>query len=111
MTDGLKSRRECTVVAIDESALDVSTRERVETQLRFAAPPDAPLVVDWSNVLYADRLGLEALFDFLMERTGPVAFSGMRRDLEHFFLRLQILPLLPTASTSEEAVALLERLS
>jgi anti-anti-sigma regulatory factor len=111
VTDGLETRRDCTVVAIEETALDVSTRKKVETQLRNAAAPNIPLVIDWSNVVYVDRLGLETLFDFLIERTATVAFSGVNRDVEHFFLRLQILPLLPIAATVEEAAALLERSS
>jgi hypothetical protein len=108
---GLKTGREPVVFVIDDAALDVSTRKRIESQLRAAELQHVPLVIDCSKVRYADRLGLETLFDFLIERTAPVAFSGVCRDIEHFFWRLQILPLLPIASSVEDAASLIESAS
>jgi len=92
---------ECLVVEIDRPALDASTFREVERVLRDRAAPEAPLVIDWSGVVYADFLGMEMVFDVLMERKAPVVFVGLSRDLRHLLLRMQLLSVIPCAEDAE----------
>jgi len=103
-----KTQGGCIVANFERAALDASTRRDVALSLQRAALPTTALVIDWSGVEYADILGLETLFDFLIERSGPVAFCGVNREIRHLFLRLQILPLIPIAPTPDEARRLIE---
>jgi hypothetical protein len=94
----------CLVVRIAEPTVDVVSLHDVDRRLR-SVPPSAPLVVDWSDVVYVDLLGMETVFDFLLDRAAPTAFAGLSRDLDHLLLRLQLRPVLPRGTTVDDAAA------
>ena len=107
MNDAAQSANHCTLFRLEESAVDSTNRDRIATALKSAAPTSIPLIIDWTDVVYVDFLGLESLFDCLLERSAPVAFFGANREVEHLFRRLQILAVLPTAKTADEASRLI----
>lgn len=107
MTEAAKTAERYDLFFIDEPAVDCSSLVRITSSLRTATSRSIPLIVDWSNVAYVDLLGVESVFDYLLERSAPVAFIGVSREIEHLFRRLQILAVLPTAETDEVAKRLI----
>ena len=99
--------RQAVAYAIDRPALDASNYRDVERALRERTTPEAPLVIDWSGVVYVDFLGMEMVLDVLIQRTAPVVFVGVSRDLAHLLLRMQLAPVIPCAADAEAGRRLL----
>ena len=94
-----------TTFRFDGPAVDASNRAAVESRLRTALAAGSGLALDWSEVVYVDLLGLEAVFDVVIDHPQAVAFVGMNRSLKHLMLRLQLLPVVPAFDTVEAATA------
>jgi hypothetical protein len=94
-----------TTFRFEGPAVDVSNRAAVEAKLRSVSASGARLALDWNDVVYVDLLGLEAVFDVVIDHPQAVAFVGMNRSLKHLLLRLQLLPVVPTFDDVEAAAA------
>jgi anti-anti-sigma regulatory factor len=91
----------------DEQSIDATNYGKIAAALRSATEDSNPLVLDWSTVSYIDFLGLEMVLDFILIRSGLVAFAGLNRSIRHLLSRMQLLHVLPNAETCKAAAELL----
>jgi len=84
-----------TVCRLDGPALDATNCREVEGRLRETSSGSKKLAVDWSNVVYVDMLGVEAVLDVIADHPSAAAFVGVDRNLRHLLHRMQLLPVLP----------------
>ena len=97
----VKSFGDWTVFRLEGPALDATNCREVEGRLRETSSGLKKLAVDWSNVVYVDMLGVEAVLDVVADHPSAAAFIGVDRNLRHLLHRMQLLPLLPVYDTAD----------
>jgi anti-anti-sigma regulatory factor len=88
-----------TVCTPDGPAVDATNFREVEGRLRDSSLHSTKLAVDWSNVVYVDLMGIEAVLDAIADHPKAAAFVGVDRNLRHLLKRMQLLPVLPLFDT------------